>query len=113
MTGTIRLKLYKVIVASLSQVRLRLYDRGLATYDAGDTFDHGAAEGFSKIWGLPVETAAKHERRRAAKAPTVSPHRWRTKRGELWSGRFRTSPIPSHSNSGRHSDSIAVSSKTT
>ncbi|HUP41526.1 MAG TPA: argininosuccinate synthase [Vicinamibacterales bacterium] len=67
-TGTIRLKLYKGdcrVVGRKSDYAL--YDHGLATYDAGDTFDHGAAEGFIKIWGLPVETAAKHARRRAAK----------------------------------------------
>jgi argininosuccinate synthase len=67
-TGTIRLKLFKGdcrVVGRTSD--FALYDRGLATYDAGDTFDHAAAEGFIKIWGLPVETAAKHERRRAAK----------------------------------------------
>ena len=67
-TGTIRLKLYKGdcrVVGRTSD--FALYDRGLATYDAGDTFDHAAAEGFIKIWGLPVETAAKHARRRAAK----------------------------------------------
>jgi argininosuccinate synthase len=36
-----------------------LYDHGLATYEAGDLFDHTAAEGFIKIWGLPVEIAAR------------------------------------------------------
>jgi argininosuccinate synthase len=68
-TGTIRLKLYKGdcrIVGRKSP--FALYDRGLATYDTGDTFDHAAAEGFIKIWGLPVETAANNARRRAAKS---------------------------------------------
>ena len=32
---------------------------------AGDLFDHSAAEGFIKIWGLPIETAA----RKAATVP--------------------------------------------
>jgi hypothetical protein len=36
-----------------------LYDHGLATYDVGDTFDQSAAEGFIKIFGLPVETSAR------------------------------------------------------
>ena len=35
-----------------------LYEEALATYDEGDQFDHSAAEGFIKIWGLPVELAA-------------------------------------------------------
>jgi argininosuccinate synthase len=67
-TGTIRLKLYKGdcrIVGRKSP--FALYEHGLATYDEGDTFDHSAAEGFIKIWGLPVETAAKNARRRAEK----------------------------------------------
>jgi argininosuccinate synthase len=67
-TGTIRLKLYKGdcrVVGRKSP--FALYEHGLATYDEGDTFDHSAAEGFIKIWGLPVETAAKNARRRAAK----------------------------------------------
>ena len=66
-TGTIRLKLYKGdcrVVGRKSD--FALYEYGLATYDAGDTFDHSAAEGFIKIWGLPVETAAKNARRRSA-----------------------------------------------
>ena len=59
-TGTIRLKLYKGschVVGRKSE--FALYEHGLATYDEGDTFDHSAAEGFIRIWGLPVETAAK------------------------------------------------------
>ena len=66
-TGTIRLKLFKGdcrVVGRKSP--FALYDQGLATYDEGDTFDHTAAEGFIKIWGLPVETAAKSARRQAA-----------------------------------------------
>ncbi|MGH2383846.1 MAG: argininosuccinate synthase, partial [Candidatus Limnocylindria bacterium] len=35
-----------------------LYDVGLATYDAGDRFDHASAVGFIAIWGLPVRTQA-------------------------------------------------------
>jgi len=68
-TGTVRLKLYKGgcrVVGRKSP--FALYDHNLATYDEGDSFDHSAAEGFIKIWGLPVETAAKHARRYAAVA---------------------------------------------
>ena len=63
-TGTVRLKLYKGdcrVVGRKSP--FALYDHGLATYDEGDKFDHTAAEGFIKIWGLPVETAAKRTAR--------------------------------------------------
>ena len=31
-----------------------LYDHGLATYDASDTFRHADAEGFVRLWGLGV-----------------------------------------------------------
>ena len=38
-----------------------LYDRALATYDAEDAFDHDAAVGFIRIFGLPLKTeAARH-----------------------------------------------------
>ena len=40
-----------------------LYDHGLATYDAGDSFRHQDAEGFVRIFGLGVSTwAARQER---------------------------------------------------
>ena len=59
-TGVVRLKLFKGdcrIVGRKSPYGL--YEHGLATYDAGDTYDQTAAVGFIKIWGLPVETAAR------------------------------------------------------
>lgn len=59
-TGTVRVKLLKGdcrVVGRKSPAAL--YDTSLATYDEGDRFDHEAAEGFIKIWGLPVETAAR------------------------------------------------------
>ncbi len=74
-TGAIRLKLYKGDCRVVGRTSpFALYDHGLATYGLGDTFDHSAAEGFIKIWGLPVETAAKNARRRAAKraSPAVA-----------------------------------------
>ena len=38
-----------------------LYDRALATYDADDAYDHAAAVGFIRIFGLPLKTeAARH-----------------------------------------------------
>jgi argininosuccinate synthase len=59
-TGTIRLKLFKGGCRVVGRKSANaLYDRDLATYDSGDLFDHRAAEGFIKIWGLPVENAAR------------------------------------------------------
>lgn len=36
-----------------------LYNHALATYDSGDQFDHNAALGFIKLWGLPLSTQAQ------------------------------------------------------
>jgi argininosuccinate synthase len=59
-TGTIRVKLFKGAASMVGrQSPYALYDRELATYGDGDTFDHRAAEGFIRLWGLPVETAAR------------------------------------------------------
>jgi argininosuccinate synthase len=59
-TGVVRLKLLKGACTIVGRKSAHaLYDHGLATYDAGDTFDHTAAVGFIKIWGLPVEIAAR------------------------------------------------------
>ncbi len=59
-TGVIRLKLFKGDCRAVGrQSPYALYDHALATYDAGDTFDHTAAEGFIRIYGLPAETAAR------------------------------------------------------
>jgi argininosuccinate synthase len=38
-----------------------LYDHGLATYDATDTFAHGDAEGFVRLWGLGLATWAARQ----------------------------------------------------
>jgi len=55
MTGTVRLMLYKGnCIPTGRKSPYSLYDMDLATYEAGDTYDHQAGEGFSKIWGLPL-----------------------------------------------------------
>ncbi len=38
-----------------------LYDRGLATYDRGDTYDQSAAVGFINIWGLQTRVQARKQ----------------------------------------------------
>ena len=40
-----------------------LYDFGLATYDAGDTFDQSLAKGFVDLWGLPSRLATARDKR--------------------------------------------------
>ncbi|MGE0041106.1 MAG: argininosuccinate synthase [Vicinamibacterales bacterium] len=59
-TGVIRLKLFKGDCRVVGRTSpYGLYDHGLSTYDEGDVFDMAAAAGFIKIYGLPVETAAR------------------------------------------------------
>ncbi|HEY7917531.1 MAG TPA: argininosuccinate synthase [Acidimicrobiales bacterium] len=56
-TGEVRLRLDHGrcwVVGRRSPVSL--YDHGLATYDAADTFRHQDAEGFVRLWGLGVAT---------------------------------------------------------
>lgn len=56
-SGEIIIELYKGNINVLSRTSpYSLYDIELATYSAGDTFDHKAADGFLKIYGLPFKT---------------------------------------------------------
>ena len=59
-SGTVRLKLapwHASVVGRKSDNSL--YSHALATYDTGDQFDHNAALGFIKLWGLPLTTQAQ------------------------------------------------------
>ncbi|MGR3220631.1 MAG: argininosuccinate synthase [Candidatus Anammoxibacter sp.] len=61
-SGTIRVKLSKgncMVVGRKSD--LSLYSHSLSTYDNTDTFDHNAATGFIKIYGLPLKIQAKQQ----------------------------------------------------
>ena len=59
-TGALRVKLFKGSAQVVGRKSpFALYDLGLATYGEGDTFDHGAAAGFIRLHGLPIETAAR------------------------------------------------------
>lgn len=59
-TGTIRMKLQRGrAVAVGRKAEHSLYDRGLATYDRGDTYDQSAAVGFINIWGLQTRTQVR------------------------------------------------------
>ena len=62
-TGTVRLKFYKgncIVTGRKSD--FSLYDYGLATYDAADTFNHKAAKGFIDLYGLSTKVWAKNRR---------------------------------------------------
>jgi argininosuccinate synthase len=58
-TGQVRVKLFKgksTVVGRKSEYSL--YNKQLATYDQGDQFDHDAAKGFIRLWGLGQQTQA-------------------------------------------------------
>ncbi|MCA1834458.1 MAG: argininosuccinate synthase, partial [Actinobacteria bacterium] len=55
-TGEVRMRLHKgTAVPEGRRSENALYRHDLATYDSGDAFDHAAAAGFVKLWGLPLE----------------------------------------------------------
>jgi argininosuccinate synthase len=59
-SGVVRLKLthgHCIVVGRKSEHSL--YNHSLATYDSSDQFDHNAAVGFIKLWGLPLTTQAQ------------------------------------------------------
>jgi argininosuccinate synthase len=61
-TGEVRLRLEPgrcFVVGRRSDYSL--YDYGLATYDAADSFNHADSEGFVRLWGLGVETWAARQ----------------------------------------------------
>lgn len=58
-SGTVRVKLFKGSLQVVGRKSPRsLYQVQLATYEKGDLFDHSAAEGFIRLWGLPLRTQA-------------------------------------------------------
>ncbi|MGA2521533.1 MAG: argininosuccinate synthase [Acidimicrobiales bacterium] len=61
-TGEVRLALAPgSCTVSGRRSPVSLYDHGLATYDATDTFEHADAEGFVRLWGLGVATWAARQ----------------------------------------------------
>ncbi len=61
-TGSVRVRLQRGQATVVSrQAEESLYDRGLATYDRGDTYDQSAAIGFINIWGLQTRVQARQQ----------------------------------------------------
>jgi argininosuccinate synthase len=61
-TGSVRVKLLKgkaTVVGRKSEHSL--YSKKLATYESGDQFDHDAARGFIRLWGLSQQTQAQRQ----------------------------------------------------
>jgi argininosuccinate synthase len=61
-SGSVRVKLFKgqaSVVGRKSEHSL--YSKQLATYEKGDQFDHEAARGFIRLWGLGQQTQAQRQ----------------------------------------------------
>ena len=59
-TGQVRVKLFKGKATTVGRKsEFSLYSKHLATYDKADQFDHDAAKGFIRIWGLGQQTQAR------------------------------------------------------
>jgi argininosuccinate synthase len=61
-SGQVRVKLFKgkaTVVGRKSD--FSLYSKKLATYESGDQFDHDAARGFIRLWGLGQQTQARQQ----------------------------------------------------
>ncbi|WP_261134203.1 argininosuccinate synthase [Bacillus sp. Marseille-Q3570] len=68
-SGTVKVKLFKgnaTVVARKSSHSL--YNEQLATYSEGDLFDHNAAVGFIKLWGLSTKVHAEVNKKPSLKA---------------------------------------------
>ncbi len=62
-TGVVRMRLHKGQAVCVGRhSNQSLYNPELATYGAGDQFDHKAAEGFIYIWGLPTRVWSQVQR---------------------------------------------------
>jgi argininosuccinate synthase len=71
-TGFVKVKMYKGNLEIAGRTSpYSLYDMKLATYTKEDTFDHSAAEGFIKIYGLPSKIYNKVNKEKFAKVKKV------------------------------------------
>ncbi len=71
-TGHVKLKLYKGNIEIAGRTSpYSLYDLKLATYTSEDQYDHTAAEGFIKIYGLGLKTYNKVNKEKFAKVKKV------------------------------------------
>jgi argininosuccinate synthase len=76
-TGRVRVKLYRGnATIDGREAEHSLYSKTLATYDEADGFDHDAAVGFIRLWGLSQQTQARQQLLAAAKdvpVPSIIP----------------------------------------
>jgi argininosuccinate synthase len=61
-TGDVRVRLHKgTAIVEGRRSPNALYSHALATYESGDLFDHEAAAGFVRLWGLPTKVWAEKQ----------------------------------------------------
>lgn len=61
-SGHVRIKLFKGKSTPVGRKSENsLYSKDLATYESGDQFDHEAAKGFIRLWGLGQQTQAQRQ----------------------------------------------------
>ncbi len=75
-SGTIRVRLHRGTCTVVGRKSPRsLYSLSLATYDRTDQFDHSAAIGFIKLWGLPLKVQAEVQmlQEPPAEVPSIAP----------------------------------------
>jgi argininosuccinate synthase len=61
-SGDVRVRLHKgTAVVEGRRSPNALYSHSLATYESGDLFDHEAAAGFVRLWGLPTKVWAEKQ----------------------------------------------------
>jgi len=61
-TGDVRVRLHKgTAIVEGRRSPNALYSHSLATYESGDLFDHEAAAGFVRLWGLPTKVWAEKQ----------------------------------------------------
>ncbi|WP_077624110.1 argininosuccinate synthase [Sediminibacillus massiliensis] len=71
-SGTVKVKLYKGHAQVVGRESAQsLYDFDLATYKPDDAFDHEAAQGFIKLWGLPTQVHASVNQTHAQKDKSI------------------------------------------
>jgi argininosuccinate synthase len=72
-TGVVKLKLFKGSAWAVSRTSPRsLYREDLATFGEAETYDHADAEGFIKLFGLPIRAAAGRDGTGSSEANAVS-----------------------------------------
>ena len=72
-TGVVKLKLFKGSAWAVSRTSpLSLYREDLATFGEAATYDHADAEGFIKLFGLPIRAAAGRDGTGSSEADAVS-----------------------------------------